>query len=143
MIEFFEQNVCAFIVTGTVSLVALVAAAVGTAIVVVRLPADYFVRSRRPDWRVRVEHPVTRWILIGLKNLLGVIFLLSGLLMLLTPGQGVLTILIGLSLMNFPGKYRVIRWIVSRGPVFQSANWLRRKAHKEPLRRPDVNHRHL
>jgi hypothetical protein len=45
--------------------------------------------------------------------------------MLVTPGQGILTLLIGLMLMNFPGKYHVERWLVMRPGVMRGMNWLR------------------
>jgi hypothetical protein len=71
-------------------------------------------------------------LLIG-RNLLGYVFIVAGILMLVTPGQGMLTILIGLTLVNFPRKYRLERWIVSRRPVLRSVNWLRRRAGCPPL----------
>jgi hypothetical protein len=35
--------------------------------------------------------------------------------------------------MDFPGKFHVERWIVTRKPVFQAINWLRRRAGQAPL----------
>jgi hypothetical protein len=54
--------------------------------------------------------------------------------MLFTPGQGILTILAGLLLMNFPGKYRLERWLVQRPGVLSSLNWLRTRRGKAPFR---------
>ena len=101
--------------------------------IVVRLPADYFDRARRrpPHWG-RV-HPVLHVLLVILKNLAGFVVLLMGVAMLVLPGQGMLTILIGLLMLDFPGKFRAERWLVSRRPVLRSINWLRRKRHKAPL----------
>jgi len=67
------------------------------------------------------------------KNIVGVIIVLLGIAMLVLPGQGLLMILIGLALVVFPGKYKLERWLISREPVYKSANWLREKANKEPL----------
>ncbi|MEX0964235.1 MAG: hypothetical protein WDZ52_09385 [Pseudohongiellaceae bacterium] len=53
--------------------------------------------------------------------------------MLILPGQGLLTILIGVVLVDFPRKYKFQRWLISLGPVLKSANWLRRKGGREPL----------
>ncbi len=67
------------------------------------------------------------------KNALGYLFVLMGIAMLVLPGQGILTIMIGVTLLDFPGKYRLERWLVSRRPVLRSINWLRRCAGREPL----------
>jgi hypothetical protein len=67
------------------------------------------------------------------KNLLGYVLVFAGLLMLFLPGQGVVTILIGITLVDFPGKYRFERWVVSQGPVLRSINRLRKRAGRPPL----------
>jgi small-conductance mechanosensitive channel len=103
--------------------------------VVARLPADYFVaeRRRRADESERAwHHPL----LNILRNLLGAVLALLGLLMLLTPGQGLLTLLAGLLLMNFPCKYRLERWLVQRPGVFSGLNWLRGKVGKAAFEPP-------
>ena len=40
---------------------------------------------------------------------------------------------IGLVLLDFPGKYKLERWLVTRRPVRRSIAWLRRRAGREPL----------
>ena len=57
--------------------------------------------------------------------------------MLVTPGQGVLTILAGLLLMNFPGKYRLERWLVMRPGVMRALNWLRARRGQTPFEIPE------
>ena len=47
--------------------------------------------------------------------------------------QGLLTILIGIMLTDFPGKYKLERWLVRKRPVLTSINWLRQRAGKSPL----------
>ena len=56
--------------------------------------------------------------------------------MLVTPGQGLLTLLAGLLLMNFPGKYQLERWLVSRRGVLTALNWLRRRSGQVPFDPP-------
>jgi len=101
--------------------------------VVIKIPDDYF----HEHYRVRVSkssgHPLIAQLLAGLKNLVGFIFVIFGILMLILPGQGILTILIGIFLMNFPGKYQFERKIVSLPRVLKSLNWIRAKANKPPL----------
>ena len=103
-------------------------------VLVVRIPADYFSEKKRHRWEPWAhEHPVIRWSLLLGKNLLGYIFILLGIAMLVLPGQGVLTILIGIVFINFPGKYRLERWVVMRDPVLKTINRLRERAGHPPL----------
>ncbi len=53
--------------------------------------------------------------------------------MLALPGQGVLTIIIGLVLMEFPGKYHAERLVINRPSVLAAINWIRVKAEKPKL----------
>ena len=101
--------------------------------VVVRIPADYFHarRRHREPWN-DLPQPL-RLGLIVLKNLLGVVLMLLGIAMLVLPGQGVMTMLVGLVLIDFPGKFRLERWLVTRGPILRSINWLRRRRGKPEL----------
>jgi hypothetical protein len=104
--------------------------------VVTRLPADYFYHREREVWQQTGGEPFLALLLGLLKNIVGGILLALGLLMLFTPGQGVLTILIGLMLMNFPGKYRLEIWLVRRPGVLRSLNWLRARRGAPPFRLP-------
>ena len=99
---------------------------------VVQLPEDYFVEKKREHLGADALFPF-RFILVILKNLIGLAVVLLGVLMLVLPGQGLLTILIGLLMMNFPGKFRLERWLVSRGPVLRSVNWLRARYNRPTL----------
>jgi len=56
-----------------------------------------------------------------------------GLFMLVLPGQGILTILAGLVLLDFPGKFLFLRWLVRKEKVLKSLNWIRKKGKKEPF----------
>ena len=101
-------------------------------VILMRLPADYFdVRTPRP-W-MENHHPVLRLIGHVIKNVVGSIFLFAGFLMLFLPGQGVLTMLIGLSLIEFPGKRRVEAKIVGQSTVLGTINAMRAKFDKPPL----------
>ena len=115
------------------SLLALIATIVGVPWVVTRLPKDYFVRSERAVWRASFDTPLLSLITSMLKNLLGLLLVVLGLIMLVTPGQGIVTLLIGLLLMNFPGKYHLERWLVLRPGVLKGLNWLRRRQGQLPF----------
>ena len=71
-----------------------------------------------------------------LKNLLGAVLVALGVVMLFTPGQGILTLLAGLLLMNFPGKYRLECWLVQRPGVLRGMNWLRERHGEPPFESP-------
>jgi hypothetical protein len=107
-------------------------AMIGAPLWVINIPFDYF--SEKTHQRKRLFNlDMTGALLVVGRNLLGGILVLIGILMLVLPGQGLLTILVGIMLMDIPGKYRIARLIVSRPPVLQSMNWIRRRAGREPL----------
>ena len=96
-----------------------------------RLPADYFLTHwQRMDERRR-QHSLAQVLVPLLRNLVGAVLLLAGVAMLLLPGQGLLTMVIGLCLMDFPGKRKVLDWLVGRAAIQQGLNWIRRKQGKE------------
>ena len=121
---------------GAASLLALLCTIVAVPWLVTRLPPDYFARERRFVWRELATEPVLAVAVGLLKNLLGVLLLVLGLVMLVTPGQGVLTVLAGLLLMNFPGKYQLERWLVLRPGVLRGLNWLRGRQNQPPFDTP-------
>lgn len=115
------------------SLLVFIASLIIVPLLVVRIPSDYFAHRRRHVNPRVGRRSLLRWALLVGKNLLGYVFVFAGLLMLFLPGQGVVAILIGITLLNFPGKYRFERWVVSRGPVLRSINRLRKRAGRPPL----------
>ena len=114
-----------------ISAVSVAASLIAVPWMVVRLPADYFVRGRRTDRGQR--HPAVHFVITIARNVLGYLFIVMGLAMLVLPGQGVLTILAGLALVDFPGKDRLIQRIVAKGPVRKSLDWIRERAGRPPL----------
>ncbi len=100
---------------------------------VIKMPEDYFLERFRVRVSKKSVHPIIAQLLTGIKNLVGFFFIILGILMLVLPGQGILTMLMGLFLMNFPGKYRFERKLVSLPKVLKSLNWIRSKANKPQL----------
>ena len=68
--------------------------------------------------------------LVILRNLLGALLMLGGLLMLVLPGQGLLTIVIGLLMIDTPKKRAFQAWLLAWKPVNRGINWMRRKANQ-------------
>ncbi len=110
------------------SAVIFVASLVVMPAIVARLPADYFAHDVRPPSRWAGQHPLVRAALLVGKNILGGVFVLAGIAMLVLPGQGLLTLMIGFVMLDFPGKYRVEKWLIRRRYVLRPINWLRRRA---------------
>jgi hypothetical protein len=116
---------------GTVAFIVLGAWAAKVA--VVRMPSNYFLpESRMPR---RLETP-GHYALHLLKNLLGLAILAAGVIMLFTPGPGILAMLAGLSLLDFPGKRQSELWLVSRPQVIKQIQRMRRRAGRPPLELP-------
>ena len=106
--------------------------------VLVRLSADYF-DVRVPRLWMQEHHPVLRVVGHIVKNALGAVFLLGGILMLFLPGQGILTMLMGISMLDFPGKRHIEAKLIGQPTVLSVINGLRRKRGKPPLiLAPDV-----
>ena len=68
-----------------------------------------------------------------LRNLLGIVLALLGVAMLLLPGQGLITLLVGLLLVDFPGKQQVIRRVLGRPKILKLVNKLRARHDVAPL----------
>ncbi len=114
------------------SLVFFVGTLVAIPFILVRLPADYFdVRVPRP-W-MENHHPMLRLFGHLAKNAVGAIFLFAGFLMLFLPGQGILTMLIGISMLDFPGKRKVEARLIGQPTVLNAINAMRQKFDKPPL----------
>jgi len=134
MLDWFQDHPAITSLIAGGSLVMFLVGLLAMPLVVSRIPADYFAHERRPAGRFADRHWLSRVVLFVLKNLLAVVLLVCGLAMLVLPGQGLLTILVGFLLLDFPGKYRVERWLVARRFVHRPINWLRDKRGRPPLR---------
>ena len=100
--------------------------------ILVRLPADYF-DTRTPRHWMKDHHPALRLSGLVVKNVVGIVFLLAGFAMLFLPGQGVLTMLIGVSLMDFPKKRELEAKMVGQPTLLGVINAMRNKYGKPPL----------
>ncbi len=116
-----------FLATFTVSLLVV-------GFLLVKLPATYFLDSHNRDFWVD-RHPLLRTLAHVGKNALGLLLMVVGVMLSLpgVPGQGILTILIGVMLVDFPGKRRLERKLVGRPKVLHAVNRLRARYGKPPL----------
>jgi hypothetical protein len=130
IISWFDDYKWWFIGASAVMFIVSVAA---LPVVVVRLPHDYLTRRRRPHWKDSRYPPLKLAFLIG-KNILGVVLLIAGAIMLVTPGQGVLAIVVSLILLDIPGKRKLLAKLAGQRRVLKALNGLRRKYGKPPLK---------
>ncbi len=121
---------------GAASVLTFVGSLIAIPWLVARIPADYFTHEGRPSLPFFGRHPLVRVTALVAKNVLGMAFLAAGLAMLVLPGQGILTILIGVSLLNFPGKRGLELSVIRQPTVHQSLNWIRQRAGSPPLKLP-------
>lgn len=120
----------------TLSVVMFVGTLIAVPLLVVRIPSDYFVHRKRHPSQWRSQHPVLRFATLAVKNVTGVVFIVVGLAMFVLPGQGILTMLIGVVLVDFPGKFALEQWLIRKRLVANSVNWIRAKANRPPLEIP-------
>lgn len=112
-----------FIALGIFSAVTFVLSLLLLPWLVGRIPTGYFARTADDhNWRMLLQ---TRTLL---RNVLGFPILLAGIAMLILPGQGIITILMGLGIMQFPGKFSLEKWLVTRPGVLSTLNWIRKKS---------------
>lgn len=70
--------------------------------IIVQIPSDYFTHYKRQKYLWEGRLPITRRVFLFLKNVVGVLFIIAGVAMLFLPGEGILTIIVGLFFVDFP-----------------------------------------
>ena len=121
-----------FFWVGIVSFVVFVTSLLLTPILLGKIPQDYFIHTNQH--KVEINH-LGHLIIVVIRTLIGFVLLIAGIIMLVTPGQGIITILLGLFLMEFPGKRKLELKFIKHNPTFRALNWLRNKAGKSPFTR--------
>lgn len=120
-----------------ISVITLFLSILVTPFIVIRMGEDYFLNERRvPEKSFKDQHPFLRLTILVLKNLFGFLLVVAGIAMLALPGQGLLTIFMGLMLMNFPGKHSLELRIIRIPRILNTINWIRAKADHPPLKLP-------
>ena len=133
MLEAIRAHETAILWIAGASIVAFLGTLIAVPWLILRIPADYFAYDRRPRKEASRRHLFMRVVFLLGKNLLGYLLIVAGIAMLVLPGQGVVTILLGGILVDLPGKYRFERWLVARPLVLKSINRLRQRAGRDPL----------
>jgi hypothetical protein len=132
--EYFTAHEHQIIWGVSIFVLSLVVSSLACIFVILRLPENYFhlerppsEESNRPKWQ--------RTLGIVVKNVVGVALVVLGLVMALpgVPGQGLLTMFMGIVLLDFPGKRAFERNIVSRPSILRACNRLRTRFGKKPF----------
>ena len=131
LLNFFTEHAGLLV---TLSILSAVLTLALVPVLIIRIPADYFSHHRR--LHISKRHPLFNIVIKVAKNVLGAVFLLVGFVLLFLPGQGLLLILVGLLIMNYPGKYALERWLIQRRGVLPALNSLRVRRGKPPLLPP-------
>lgn len=133
ILRFWESLTWGRIVLGLAFTIVTIIASYGLVILgMIKIPANYFsssyVREINAD-----KHFFVRWGALIIKNLIGFLLIAAGIVMIFTPGPGVPTILLGLIMMDIPGKRPLEAKLIQRPMVLSAVNDLRAKYNKPPL----------
>lgn len=102
--------------------------------ILVKIPADHFSKSHKMKFWSGSRPGLNAIKFIG-KNTVGVLLVALGIILSLpgVPGQGLLTILLGIMLLDFPGKDRLEQKLLSKPRIVNTINRLRGRFGKPPL----------
>lgn len=125
-----------FVWIGFLSLTFVILSIVLMPVIIISLPADAFSKVTAKGQNRFFQRKFQRLFLKALKNLLGGFLVIAGVIMLMIPGQGILTIIVGLWLMDFPGKKVVMRRFFGQKQVVRTINRFRKRFGRTPLQEP-------
>ena len=130
--SYLLQNNPIFLYISGLSTIFFLLSLLGLSWLISIIPHDYFVDKKRVSL-IKMKNPLMWLPIVIIKNSIGLILILCGILMLVLPGQGVLTIITGLIFLDYPGKFRFERSLVRNKLILNSMNWIRRKLNKPDL----------
>jgi hypothetical protein len=132
LIEIFNVYKNLILWFGSISLFVFLFSLLSIKWLVSLIPEDYFINKK--DSKIKTSNIFIWYIVLIFKNLIGYSLILGGIMMLVLPGQGLFTIIIGLMMSNYPGKYSIEKNFIAIPTILKSINWLRRKSNKPPIR---------
>ena len=117
---------------GSISLFVFIFSLISIKWLVALIPEDYFINKK--DSKIKQIIFLFGILVLIFKNVIGYSLILGGIMMLVLPGQGLFTIIIGLMMSNYPGKYSIEKKFIAIPTILKSINWLRKKSNKPPLK---------
>lgn len=122
---------------GLLSVVTFIGSLIAVPWLIGRMESDYFlVHWHQVEDRHR-RHPLMALAVLVLRNGFGLALVVAGLAMLVLPGQGLLTLIIGICLMDFPGKRHLLNRLSRMPQVQRGLNWIRRRRGKDEFIFPE------
>ena len=118
---------------GITSFAVLIISALSIGYFIKQIPYDYFLNDKRSISEYKNKNPIFWIITLALKNIVGYCLIIGGILMLVLPGQGLLTIFVGLMLSDYPGKFKLERRIIKTRLILKTINWYRGKSNIPPI----------
>jgi len=102
--------------------------------ILVKIPANHFSKSRKTKFWSG-PHPLLHAAGVVGKNIGGLLLVAIGIVLSLpgVPGQGLLTVLLGIMLLDFPGRHRLEQKLLSRPSIVNAINRLRGRFGKKSL----------
>lgn len=131
--DFVSRYSFAFELLGVLSLLTFIGSLIAIPWIIGKLSVDYFILHRKRVQERHDLHPVRAKIIFVTRNITGILFFLAGMVMLILPGQGIITVLIGISFMDFPRKHKIVDYLIRRPKVIKMLNWIRGKERKPPF----------
>ena len=103
-------------------------------LILVKIPANYFKMNHKARFWSGPK-PALHAAKFIAKNILGFLLVALGIVLSIpgVPGQGLLTILLGIMLLDFPGKSTLERKLLGRPEIVKAINRLRARFHKPSL----------
>lgn len=135
LVDFFSFLTWRSALIGTGIFVATLLASLGiVTLVLVKIPPDHFQKGHHTKFWSGPNPALRAAGIIG-KNILGVLLVVLGIILSIpgVPGQGLLTVLLGIMLLDFPGKTRLEQKLLSRPGIVKTINRVRERFEKPPL----------
>ena len=134
MQKYLSENIVdIFFILGISSIAILVISALSIGYFIKKIPYDYILNDKRGISEYKDKNPIFWIITLALKNIIGYCLIMGGILMLVLPGQGLLTILVGLMLSDYPGKFKLEKRIIKTNLILKTINWYRNKSNIPPI----------
>ncbi len=119
------------IILTSITIVTFISSLIFIPLIIINLSPDYFSEKRHSLYEYK--HPFIRYTVLIVKNIVGYILIVLGFIMLFIPGQGLLSITLGLFFINFPGKKKLEYKFFSNKKISGVINSIRRRAGREEI----------
>jgi hypothetical protein len=133
--DFFSALTWRSVLVGSgIFIVTLLASLAVVTIVLVKIEPDHFKKGHQTKFWSGPRPALRAAGIIG-KNILGILLVVLGIILSIpgVPGQGLLTVLLGIMLLDFPGKSRLEQKLLSRPSIVKTINRVRERFKKPPL----------